>query len=380
MISIKEIAEFYFKKFDDTLSKREKEKVLKFLSGYENKKLKKLPYGLKNPVFEILTGIRGSGKTFKISSNIERYKNYLVIDPDVFRKDFPESGKHIPSVIKDILVFYGISNGMNVILQSGKWSEKRELFLYASKHRKDFFNNMCYNGSEYTNKITILSTNPSISAFSAYYRYYIEKQNFYIPPENDNYMEEGIKSIHDLLVKIKNKTHIKPYVTKNRHCFEIKGTPLYETIDRINFIDRYSFIKSFIPVKDKKEIREMFPSFFKATMYREIHIESIYEEYKKITKAINYCQKNKNRDFLNRSLLYFSYLGYSISNYISEFDKLTEKESREFVRHLEKIKKDANFKVFEKVKVRDTNVKELIENFLKEKYEVKTIKKNVQKD
>ena len=379
MIPIKEIAKFYFQKFNNSLSEKEKKDIIFFLTGLEKKEFKKLVYGLKNPTLEILVGIIGSGKTFKIQSNISQYKNYLIIDPDVFRKTFKESEKRIPSIIKDILVFYGISNGMNIVIQSGKWNEKRELFLYAAKHRKEFFGNLFYNGSRYVNKVTVLSTNPAIASFSAYYRFYIEKQKFYIKPEDDSYAEEGIKSIHNFLIKVKNKVHIKPYITENRHCFEIKGIPLFKNIDKINFINRYAFVKSFVPVKDKKQIEEMFPTFFKATMYREIYIESIYEEYKKITEAINYCQKNKNEDFMNKTLFYFSYLGYSISNYIYENNILSKKERKEFKRHLEKIEKDSNFKIFEKVKVKNTNVKELMESFLKKESETKILKKHIQK-
>ncbi len=364
MIPIKEIVKFYFEKIDNSLPDKEKKEIFNYLIELEKKEFKKIPYGLKNPVFEILVGISGSGKTFKIESNLSYYKDYLIIDPDVFRKKFKskneEYKRKIPSIIKDILVFYGISNGMNTILQSGKWNEKRDFFLYIAKYREKFFENLCYNSSDYFNKITILSTHPSIAYFSAYYRYFIEKQKFYISPIGDNYIEEGIKSIHNFLIRIKNKSHIRPYVTENKYCFEIKGIPLFKTIDKINFIDRYSLIKSFILPKDEKQIKELFPLFFRATMYREIDIESIYEEYKKITKAINYCQKNKNEDFLKKSLLYFSYIGYSIVNYISDNNLLSEKERKEFKKNLEKIRKDEG--IFEE---RIKHLNEKIEEFKK---------------
>jgi hypothetical protein len=379
MISIKEVADYFFEKINKNFTEKEKQTIIKYLEKKEKKEFKNIGFGLNEPVFEIIIGTKGSGKTFKINTNKNFYKNFLIVDTDIYRKELNQTESRIPSAVKDIIVLYGIINGSNIVLQTVEWDDKREFFLFLSKYRKDVFKNFLYNKKScYQNKITVMATNPVISQFSAVYRYFIENEKYYINPYKDRNLDKKTMSdINSLLLKVKNGTHIKPYVSENKYCFEIKNIPLYSVINNITFINRNEIIKTFYPVKDKKLIKEMFPFFYKASLYKEMNINSIYPEYLKIIEALNYAQKNKNEDIKKDSLMYLSYISYSIAVYIEEKKLLNRKDLKNLYNQLEKIKEEPNFKIFKKVKIRNTNMFEIIENFLKEKSETKTIRKKV---
>jgi hypothetical protein len=386
MVGLIETARDYFKRFRDCKFQKE---IIEYLEKRE-KEFSSIPVKNKNPVFEIIVGIRGAGKTEKIKKAENFYKNYLVIDPDVFRRDFLEYGgrdnkNKISSVIKDILVLYGISNGMNVSVQSGKWDEKRELFMYLAKN-PDAFLIKRFKRPKYTTKVVIFCTNLVTSDFSASYRYFIKEQKYYVNPlgkEEKEYVLQSVKSIKNFLLKIKNGNQIKPYVTERKNCIETKKSRLNKTIDTIVFTDRKGLIKAFNlkNPKDMEQISSLFPFYYEAFLYRELYSTEIYREFKKAVETAVYAQKNKNKELLEIAVLYFSYIGYSIVANIENIGLHSAKEAEEIIEKIEKIRKDKNFAVFEKVKVKESNVKEIIKDFFnkKEKIFLKSVEKTEKK-